>query len=170
MVIESIRGSPLLPHRLLVLRERIGPRYLVLGIGPLEAEAIALHLQGVRPPRPLSHDTLIKVIERLGGHVQRIEITELSADTFHARLVLERNGQEVSLDARPSDGVALAVRAQAPIYAVEAVLDQAGVVPEEESSDAESEAEEPLDESKLDVFKKFIDTLDAGPEPPAPSG
>ena len=130
--VDSVRANPFAPHPLLVLREEAGPRYLVLGIGPLEAEVIAIRLQGIEPPRPLIHDLLSAILERFGAGLQRVEISELAGHTFHARLVLERNGEEFAFDARPSDAIALALRTQAPIYAAEAVLDAAGQLPEAE--------------------------------------
>jgi bifunctional DNase/RNase len=149
---------------LLLLKEREGDRVLPIGIGQLEAHAIAMPLQGVRPPRPMTHDVFADVIADLGGRLRRVEITELTDNTFHACLTVDQAGSEHSIDIRPSDAVALAVRTETPIYVGEAVFDQAGIVPTEisEASD-EPEAAEPktaLDESKLSPFKDFIDTLD----------
>jgi bifunctional DNase/RNase len=152
---------------MLLLKEREGERVLPISIGPNEAQAIAMPLQGMRAPRPLTHDVFTDVIASLGGHLHRVEVTQLSENgTFHARLVLEQAGQEQSVDIRPSDAVALAVRTETPIYVAEAVLDQAGIVPEEalaaagspESSSEESPVE--IDESKLTPFKEFIESLD----------
>jgi bifunctional DNase/RNase len=149
---------------LLVLREQEGPRALLIGIGPLEAQAIGLPLQGVRPPRPMTHDAFATVIARLGAHVRRVEITHLLEETFHARLVLERGGQEEFIDIRSSDAVALAVRTEAPIYVAEAVLDAAGVEAEQLDEAgrgaAAREPENEVDVSKLGPFKEFIETLD----------
>lgn len=153
---------------LLLLKERTGSRVLPIGIGAFEAEAIALHLQGVRPPRPLTHDLLAQVLRPLGGHLRWVEISELTGDTFYARLVLEHAGHELAIDSRPSDAIALAVRAAVPIYVAEAVLDHAGVVPEAPGAPAEpsgwggpAEASEPpVDTSQLSVFKEFLETLD----------
>jgi uncharacterized protein len=138
VVVDSIRANPVTLQRLLVLKERDGPRYLVLGIGPLEAEVMSA------------------VLERFSARLCRVEISELAGQAFHARLVLERAGEELAFDARPSDAIALALRAQAPIYAAREVLDQAGQVPEAEAAETMA----PVDASKLDVFKQFIDTLD----------
>src|SRR5438477_8259958 len=95
---------------LLLLKERNGERVLPVGIGPLEAQAIAMPLQGVRPPRPMTHDVFAEVIADLGGHLRRVEITDLTDNTFHARLMLDQAGHEQTIDIRPSDAVALAVR------------------------------------------------------------
>jgi bifunctional DNase/RNase len=110
------------------------------------------------------------VLERFGARLRQVEISELAEQAFHARLVLERDGEELAFDARPSDAIALALRAHAPIYAAEEVLDQGGQVPEAEAEVEPAETMAPLDASKLDVFRQFIDTLDtddvrAGGEP-----
>jgi uncharacterized protein len=153
---------------LLLLKERDGERVLPIGIGPLEAQAIALPLQGVRPRRPMTHDVFAKVVASLGGHLRRVELTDLNDNTFYARLVLEQGGQQQSIDMRPSDAVALAVRTETPIYVAEAVLDQAGVTPppaadvgaQATSGEPEPEPEPEGDASGLAPFKEFIDSLD----------
>jgi len=149
---------------LLLLKERDGERVLPVGIGPLEAQAIAMPLQGVRPPRPMTHDVFAEVIAGLGGHLRRVEITDLTDNTFHARLMLDQAGHEQAIDIRPSDAVALAVRTETPIYVGEAVFDQAGIVPREVAETTgqpgPSERGVEIDESKLSPFKEFIDTLD----------
>jgi uncharacterized protein len=101
---------------LLLLKERDGERVLPIGIGPLEAHAIAMPLQGVRPPRPMTHDVFAEVIADLGGQLRRVEITDLTDNTFHARLMVDQAGTEHTIDIRPSDAVALAVRTETPIY------------------------------------------------------
>jgi bifunctional DNase/RNase len=149
---------------LLLLKEREGERVLPIGIGPLEAQAIAMPLQAVHPPRPMTHDVFTEVISSLGGHLRRVEVTALTDNTFHARLILEQAGNEQEIDIRPSDAVALAVRTETPIYVAEAVLDESGIVPTDvgEAADqpTQPESQEPVDESKLSPFKEFIDTLD----------
>jgi bifunctional DNase/RNase len=151
---------------MLLLKEREGERVLPISIGPNEAQAIAMPLQGVRAPRPLTHDVFTDVIASLGGHMRRVEVTELTDNgTFHARLVIAQGGEERSIDIRPSDAVALAVRTETPIFVAEAVMDQAGIVPEEAlaAAGSESSAEEPpveIDESKLTPFREFIESLD----------
>jgi uncharacterized protein len=160
MIEVSIAGLGIAPPSstpLLLLKERDGERVLPIGIGPLEAQAIAMPLQGVRPPRPMTHDVFAQIIANLGGHLRRVEIVELTDNTFYARLVLEQAANEQRVDIRPSDAIALAVRTETPIFVAEAVLDQAGVTPQEPSP---SEAETEVDESKLTPFKEFIETLD----------
>jgi|SRR5579884_3910930 len=151
---------------LLLLKERNGERVLPIGIGTNEAQAIAMPLQGVKPPRPLTHDVFTTIIATMGGQLRRVEITALNDNTFYARLTLEHGGQEQAIDIRPSDAVALAVRSDVPIFVAEAVFDQAGVIPQEPeaaggaSPSEDKERESAVDESKLTPFKEFIDTLD----------
>jgi uncharacterized protein len=148
----------------LLLKEPASLRVLPLGIGPFEAEAIALRLQGIRVTRPLTDDLIVQLLVQLEGHLQRVEITVLIDNTFHGRLVVWQAGLEQTIDSRASDAIALALRVQAPIYVAEAVLDHAGVVLEQAArASAETEASEasagPVDPSQLSVFKEFIDTL-----------
>jgi len=168
MIEVTVAGLGIAPPSsmpLLLLKEREGERVLPIGIGPVEAQAIVMPLQGVKPPRPLTHDIFVEIISSLGGHLRRVEITNLIESTFHARLMLEANGGERSYDIRPSDAVALAVRTETPIYVSEAVFDQAGIISPQltEGAAAESEAAETpieIDESKLTPFKEFIESLD----------
>src|SRR5205085_12151790 len=184
---DSNRGASALPHTvgtvievtvaglgiappsslpLLLLKERDGERVLPVGIGPLEAQAIVMPLQGVRPPRPMTHDIFVEIVASLGGHLRRVEITDLIESTFHARLLLETAGNERTYDIRPSDAVALAVRTETPIYVAEAVFDQAGIVSPQVNDMGETpgstspEASIEIDESKLTPFKEFIESLD----------
>jgi hypothetical protein len=149
---------------LLLLKEREGERVLPVGIGPNEAQAIVMPLQGVKPPRPMTHDIFVEVVASLGAHLRRVEITELIESTFHARLMLDLAGQEKIYDIRPSDAVALAVRTETPIFVAEAVFDQAGIlspqVTESAEQSSEQSASEKVDESKLTPFKEFIESLD----------
>ena len=115
-------------EQLIVFREKGGTRYLPVVIGMAEVNAIKLKLSGVVPPRPLTHDLLVKVIEVLGAKLEKVLIYKLENNTFFAKLCLITKDQEsLELDARPSDSVAIALRAQAPVYAAEEVLGQAGV-------------------------------------------
>jgi bifunctional DNase/RNase len=110
-------GAPLV-----FLRGKADKRELSMVIGPLEAQAIAAPLQGFRPPRPQTHDLALSVIHRLKARVKRVLITELREQTFYAHLILDAEGQEIVLDARPSDAIALALREDAPIWAAEQVF------------------------------------------------
>jgi bifunctional DNase/RNase len=171
MIEVTVAGLGIAPPSsmpLLLLKEREGERVLPVGIGPLEAQAIVMPLQGVKPPRPMTHDIFVEIVASLGGHLRRVEITDLIESTFHARLMLETDGQERTYDIRPSDAVALAVRTETPIFVAETVFDQAGIVsPQlgeagEQTGAGASSGETPIeiDESKLTPFKEFIESLD----------
>ena len=111
-----------------VLIKPIGSEVAVpIFIGPLEAQAILIGLASHKMPRPLTHDLLIAMLEQLEVKISRIEITELKEGTFYARLVLSRAGADIVMDSRPSDCVALAVRAKCPIFIDEGVVDEAGI-------------------------------------------
>jgi uncharacterized protein len=170
MIEVTVAGLGIAPPSslpLLLLKERDGERVLPVGIGPLEAQAIVMPLQGVKPPRPMTHDILVEIVSSLGGHLRRVEIVDLIESTFHARLMLETGGEERTYDIRPSDAVALAVRTETPIFVAEAVLDQAGILSpqvepasEEEAGSTAPEGPVEVDESKLTPFKEFIESLD----------
>jgi bifunctional DNase/RNase len=169
-VVESIRVSLVTQHRVVILKEVDGERHLPIWIGSYEAEAIAMELQGVSASRPLPYDLMRTIIDDMGGSVERITVTDLSDDVFYARIVLRQNGREVEIDSRPSDAIALAVRARVPILVDESVMDKAGVLlssDEEGDGDAgettahpELERAEDVDEERLSVFRDFINTLD----------
>jgi uncharacterized protein len=149
--IESIRVSLMSQYRVVILKDAESNRYLPIWIGPYEADAITIHLQDVQVPRPLTHDLVIKVIEELGAKVERVIVSDLHNDTFYARIILTVNGKEVSIDSRPSDAIAVAVRADCSIYVEDDVMDRAGVVPEEEAT---------VGDEDLGAFKDFIGSLD----------
>ena len=128
LVLSKIKIDENRSEQVIVLKEREGVRFLPVVIGIAEVNAIKLKLSGIDPPRPLTHDLLLRSIEELGARLKEIHIDKLENNTFHAKLVLVRNGTgETKVDARPSDSVALALRAGAPIYVAEEVLDEAGV-------------------------------------------
>lgn len=114
-------------EQIIVLKEKDGSRYLPVVIGMAEVNAIKLKLSGITPPRPLTHDLLLSTISFLGAALKHIVIDKLENNTFYAKLILERDNQEIQVDARPSDSVALALRAGAPIYVAEEVLEEAGL-------------------------------------------
>jgi bifunctional DNase/RNase len=163
LTIESIRVSLMNYQRVVILREKQSERYLCIWIGPAEADAIAVQLQEVSVARPLTHDLLRSVIDQLGAQVSHIVVNDLSNDTFYARIVLDVNGSSMEVDSRPSDAIALAVRAKVPIFADESVLDRAGVL-----LDKDGETVERLERVKVDpeeiermsAFKDFIESLD----------
>jgi len=114
-----------------LLKEKDGERILPIWIGPAEASAIAIALEDVEPQRPLTHDLLLSVIEGLRGAVQKVVVTELKDSTFYARIFIRGEGGVATVDARPSDSVALALRARAPIFVASMVFEQHGSTPEE---------------------------------------
>lgn len=164
VTIESIRVSLMSQNRIVVLREEGGERFIPIWIGPFEADAITLQLQGMEVPRPLTHDLLKNVIETLGAEVLHIVISGLEKNTYFARIVLDVEGDTVEVDSRPSDAIALAVRTSAPLYVADEVMQQAGMQPEEEMSLASSGSEfgEPEDAAPEDLgaFKDFVEGLD----------
>ena len=168
MTIDSIRVSMMNYQRVVILKEKIAERYLPIWIGPAEADAIAVCLQGVTVPRPLTHDLLRSVIDALGATVNSIIVCDLRNDTFFAKVILNVDGGQLEIDSRPSDALALAVRAEVPIYAEETVLDKAGVVldketgkpltPEMSGGKGEKVSDEEIE--KMSAFYDFINTLD----------
>lgn len=122
----------------ILLKEVYGVRRLPIIIGAFEAQAIALEIEGIKPPRPLTHDLLKNVIDNLGASIQEILIDELRDNTFFAKIILEISSLTNDIDSRPSDAIALAVRTQAPIYVNEDVMKAAGFVPSNEDESLES--------------------------------
>lgn len=141
MVVESVRVHMLSNRHVVILKDNAGDRYLPIWIGAWEASAIAMRLQGLAAERPLTHDLFTSALEVLGVRVARVVVSDLADETYHAQLVLERDGVEEEVDARPSDALAIAVRTESPIYCSESVLVQAALSadPDEEGAeDAES--------------------------------
>ena len=152
--IDSVRVSLVSPHRIVVLKDN-ADRFLPIWIGPFEAEAISIALQGNQVARPLTHDLLKTVIHELGGTPSHIAVTDLRDDTFYAQIVVQLNGRRLELDSRPSDAIALAVRLQVPIYVAGEVMDKASIRPSRSTEGAALE-----DEEKLDAFRDLIEDLD----------
>lgn len=149
--VNSIQASLMSEHRVVILKDVNAEQYLPIWIGPYEAEAIAIRLQNREVARPLTHDLLNNVIAKLGGKVSHIAVTDLHDDTFYSRITVNLDGRQVEIDARPSDAIALAVRANVPIYVEEDVMAQAGIVPE---TDITEETDK-----ELTPFRNFIDSL-----------
>ncbi len=174
VVVESVRVHMPSSRHVVILKETERERYLPIWIGPWEASAIAMRLQGLTPERPLTHDLFASTLEELGVTIGQVVITALAEETYHARLFLETDGRIVELDSRPSDALALAVRAGVRIYAAESVLDAAGLgqdaapLDEDEeggigaSGGPESIGEWPPD-PRLDVFREFVNSIDEMP-------
>jgi hypothetical protein len=171
MVIDSIRVSLMNYQRVLILKEKAAERYLPIWIGPAEADAIAVKLQGVTVPRPLTHDLLYSIIDTLGATINFTLLSDLKNDTFYAKIVLNVRGGQTGIDSRPSDALALAVRVEAPIYVEEPILDRAGMmldketgkpISEEEGVEVEGEGKKVSEGElrRMSVFRDFINTLD----------
>ena len=159
--VESVRINLATSQRVVILKDAQTDRYLFIWIANPEAYSIAMELQGTASPRPLTHDLLKTVIAELGGTLTSVIINDLSDDIFYARLVLDADGRHVEIDSRPSDAIALAVRMKAPIYVAENVMDQAGVTVREGIDLDEAHSSTPEVPDNLDVYRDFINTLDA---------
>jgi uncharacterized protein len=192
MVIESVRVHMLSNRHVVILKDPEGDRYLPIWIGAWEASAIAMRLQGLAAERPLTHDLFAAALDRLGVRVERVVINELTDETYHARIHLERDGVQVEVDARPSDALALAVRAEVPIFAADEVLAQAALAadPDEEAAADDDEGEDdaeagerprrrarPIEQvgntpadPRLDMFRDFINSLEVDPGAGGESG
>ncbi|HEX7878442.1 MAG TPA: bifunctional nuclease family protein [Candidatus Eisenbacteria bacterium] len=148
LIIDDTSKSPVV-----ILQELEGERYLPIWIGPFEAQAIANELQGKKFPRPLTHDLLFSAVNSLKAVVQRIVISDLKEKTFFASIILEKGGEVVSLDARPSDSIALAVRAKSPIFVAEKVFDG-------EALDHPPAGVDPTAEESAEELRKRLEGLD----------
>src|SRR5438128_5215793 len=148
MTVESVRINLATQQRVVILKATKQERYLFIWIAHAEAYAIAVELQGTTTPRPITHDLLKNVITELGAKIVNIVISDLIDDIFYARIILDVAGRHVELDSRPSDAIALAVRAKTPIFVEESVLERAGVT-------LEGNEEQPVQrtEAKKDVDK-----------------
>ena len=153
VTVDTIRISLKSPERAVLLKEVEQERQLPIFIHATEAEAIAAELEGYRPQRPLTHDLLKNCIAALGGELQYVLINELRDNIFYAVLHVEQAHRTIDIDARPSDSIALAVRARVPIYVAEEVMDAAGVYPAVEVAQEQED---------LAVFRDFVETLDLG--------
>lgn len=160
VTIDSVRVSLMSQDRIVVLRDTASGRYLPIWIGPFEADAITIQLQGVQVARPLTHDLLNSLIKALDVNVSHIVVNDLRNNTFFAQISVNADGRELQIDARPSDAIALAVRAGVPIYVAEQVMEQASIVPEEDIGESEEEVSAPGEGEELDAFRDFVNTLD----------
>jgi uncharacterized protein len=187
VVIDSVRVSLMSPQRVVVLRQTDVERYLAIWVGPYEAESITVALQEVEMSRPLTHDLLKSVFNTFDAKILRVEIVAIKDDVFYGNIVTRRDGKVIDIDARPSDAIALAVRAHVPILVGQDVMDAAGIVPERdlqsEPPPASAGEAKPLPhpaqgkdaEEGLDVFEDFLKKLKDEPdddqdEKPAPDG
>ncbi len=183
VVIDSVRVSLMSPQRLVVLRQADVDRYLPIWVGPYEAEAITVALQEIEMIRPLTHDLLKNVFNIFNARIKRVEIVALREDIFYGNIVAESNGQIINIDSRPSDAIAIAVRAHVPIMVDPSVMTSAAITPEQDlreqmppapSSGAQKDAPAPAkivpttpvkptnpeDISRLSIFEDFLSKLD----------
>jgi len=162
VTIDSVRVSLMSPQRVIVLRELDRNRYLPIWVGPYEAEAISVALQEIEMARPLTHDLLKNVINLFGARILRIEIIALRENIFFGNIVTELHGDIIRIDSRPSDALAMAVRTHVPILVDPAVMESAGIFPEESLEDEtqpDGEISSQNDE-RLSIFEDFFDQLD----------
>jgi len=166
-VVASIRVNLVTQNRVLFLREVQGDRHLPIWIGEFEAQAIVLEMQGMTPQRPLPYDLLMTMLSELDAKVARVIVNDLSHDIYYARIVVERSGEFKEIDSRPSDAIAIAVRAHCPIFVDESVMDRAGVsITDEDTGDDDPESDDhtltggPHEDEALTIFRDFINTLD----------
>lgn len=141
---------------ILLLKEVDGTRFLPIWIGANEATAIALALEGIQPQRPMTHDLMKSLADALGGTIDRVVVTALKDGTFYADLVIDRDGEEVRVSARPSDAIALAARTDAKVFAAQEVIDEAGVEIQDEEQ-----------EDQIEQFREFLEDVspeDFGPQ------
>jgi uncharacterized protein len=167
LIIDSIRVGLRHYRRVVVLREKEADRYLTIWIGADVADAIAFRLQEVTAARPQTHDLLLKMLEELGGTVESVLVNDLREDTFYATIKIRRGDDLIDIDSRPSDAIAVAVRASIPIFVADEVMDRAGIILDEdgepiEGADDEDRPVPPSAEEleKLSAFRDFVSGLD----------
>ncbi|MEI7988752.1 MAG: bifunctional nuclease family protein [Chloroflexota bacterium] len=170
VIIDSIRVSLMSQQRIIVLREVEAERYLPIWIGVPEAESIAIALQEVEVVRPLTHDLLKKVFDAFEAEILRVEVTSLNDDIYYGNIISRIGTKLIEIDSRPSDALALAVRANVPILVSRTVINVAGLIPDRdlrEGAPPETEIEKPpelvegdVSEDRLSVFEDFLDHLD----------
>ena len=153
MVIYGVSFDMVGKQPIVLLKTADGNRFLPIWIGHPEAAAILMKLQGGKTPRPMTHDLVTEMLGHLDAKVIKITVTELRENTFYAQITMAINGDEIEIDSRPSDALALAVRSEAPIFAAEDVIEESGIEFEHEDFD---------NEEIVDEFKKFLD--DVSPE------
>jgi len=166
--IDSIRVSLMSQQRIVILREQDAERYLPIWIGIYEAESITIALQQVEVARPLTHDLIKSLFKELGTRIIRVEVISLRDDTFFGNIVLEADGRVFNIDSRPSDAIAIAVRTHVPILVAREVMDAAGIIPDDDLQDDQTEPssevvvpEDEVAEERLSIFEDFFDQLNS---------
>jgi bifunctional DNase/RNase len=138
---------------IVLLKTAEGNKFLPIWIGHAEAAAILMKLQSQSAPRPMTHDLMSDMLEQLGAQLVKITVTELRENTFYAQITVVQDGQEIEVDSRPSDAIALAIRAEAPIYAAERVIEESGI-----EFEGEEVNEEQL-EAEVTKFRSFLEDV-----------
>jgi hypothetical protein len=166
VVIDSIRVSLMSQQRIVILRELDNERYLPIWIGTPEADSITIALQEVEVSRPLTHDLVKNIFNSLEARVLRVEVVALREDTFYGNIVVEIDGRTVNIDSRPSDALAIAVRAHVPILVTQSVMDTAGIIPEEDLQEGEEDILDAPEagSERLSVFEDFFDSMSSEPD------
>ena len=165
VVIDSIRVGLMSQQRVVILREVEAERYLAIWIDPYMAEQITFALQEVEVARPMTHDLMRDMLRNLDARVVRVEVRSLKGDVFYGNIVLEVDGRNIDIDSRPSDALALAVRAHVPVLVSEEVMEAAGIIPEDDLDEEDEElaaadGEGEGGEGRLEVFEDFLDNLE----------
>lgn len=168
VTIDSVRVSLMSPQRIVLLREMDGERTLPIFVGPYEAEAITVALQEIEMARPLTHDLLKNVITTFGARLVHVEIIALREKIFYGNLVLEKDGEILRIDSRPTDAIAMAVRVHVPILVDPNVMTSAGILPEEDLQ-TDNEATKSIEKDRLSIFEDFFDTLGSDSDDDLPS-
>jgi bifunctional DNase/RNase len=150
MVIYGVSFDMVGKQPIVLLKTAEGNKFLPIWIGHPEAAAILMKLQGANTPRPMTHDLLTDMLEKLEARVIRIAVTELRENTFYAVVTVAVDGSEIEIDSRPSDAIALAVRSDAPIFADDTVIEESAI---------EFEHEDVNEEEVVEEFKKFLDEV-----------
>src|ERR671929_2162477 len=150
MVIYGVSFDLVGKQPIVLLKTAEGNKFLPIWIGHPEAAAILMKLQSHSAPRPMTHDLVADMLEQLGAQVTRIVVTELRENTFYAQITVQLDGSEIEIDSRPSDAIALAIRADAPIYAADDVIEESAI---------EFEGEEINEEEIVSEFKQFLENV-----------
>jgi uncharacterized protein len=153
MVIYGVSFDLVGKQPIVLLKTADGNKFLPIWIGHAEAAAILMKLQSQAPPRPMTHDLLTDMLEQLGASVTRITVTELRENTFYAQITVQQDGSEIEIDSRPSDAIALAIRAEAPIFAADDVIEESAI-----EFEGDEVSEEDI-ESKVSEFRRFLDDV-----------
>ncbi|HEV8248348.1 MAG TPA: bifunctional nuclease family protein [Gaiellaceae bacterium] len=150
MVIYGVSFDMVGKQPIVLLKTAEGNRFLPIWIGHPEAAAILMKLQGASTPRPMTHDLVTEILSQLDAQVVRITVTELRENTFFAEITVQQDGSEIQIDSRPSDAIALAIRADAPIFAADEVIEESAI---------EFEGEDVDEEQIVAEFKSFLDQV-----------